>query len=224
MGKKLEIENLSFSYKEKDILKNANYSFEEGNLYVVIAKNGEGKSTLFKLIGGEYADYTGAIKGNSNTILHRQMPVYFEDMTVLENIQTFIYCLNSNRDANEVIEEYGLSEIKNTVSRLLSGGEKQRLYIAITSIKEEDVYLYDEADSALDAIGRKFYYDILKKKAHEGKIVIAITHHLTEAINIADEICFMTHNALKKVDIKRLPEDFLQYNENTMLEYLGNEV
>ncbi|MCR5640084.1 MAG: ABC transporter ATP-binding protein [Lachnospiraceae bacterium] len=224
MGKRLEIENLTFSFKDKEILKEANYIFEEGNIYVVIAKNGEGKSTLFKLIGGEYKDYTGDIKGNANAMLHKQTPVYFEDMTVQENIETFIYCLNSKKKAKDVLEEYELTDIKNRVCRLLSGGEKQRLYIAITGLTEEDVYLYDEADSALDAIGRKFYYDILKKRAKEGKIVIAITHHLTEAINIADEVCFMTNNMLKRIELRNLPSDFMQYNEDAMLSYLGSEV
>jgi len=215
---------LQFLLKLVYILKDASYSFEEGNIYVVIAKNGEGKSTLFKLLGGEYKDYTGDIKGNGNAMLHKQTPVYFEDMTVQENIETFIYCLNSKKKAADVMKEYELLDIKNRVCRLLSGGEKQRLYIAITGLTEEDVYLYDEADSALDAIGRKFYYDILKKRADEGKIVIAITHHLTEAMNIADEVCFMTNNVLKRIDLSRLPKDFMQYNEDAMLSYLGSEV
>ena len=99
-------------------------------------------------------------------------------------------------------------------------GEKQRLYFAITNLNNDELYLFDEADSALDPAGRNFDYAKLKCKAKENKIVIAISHHLTEGIHYADEICFLSNKKLQKVEVKQLPENFLEWNEAKMLEYL----
>ena len=220
----LIISNLCFSYKDKSIFKNVNYEFQRGKVYIFIARNGAGKSTLFKLISNEYKGYEGTIKVNDSISVHKQNPVYFEDMTVKENIETFICFLNTDHEAEDVLQYYELKEIQKKVAKKLSGGEKQKLYLAITGLTNDEVYLYDEADSALDPVGRKFYYNILKKRADENKIVIAISHHITEAINFADEICFLSNNTLNKVDINQLPENFLELNEDKMIEYLERSV
>ncbi|MCI9140068.1 MAG: ABC transporter ATP-binding protein [Lachnospiraceae bacterium] len=220
----LILNNVSFSFKDKTILENVNYEFEKGKLYMLIARNGTGKSTLFKLISNEYRDYSGIIKGNNSVIVHEQQPIYFEDMTVRENIETFIYCLNAKKEVDVVLTDYELKNIEKKVSKKLSGGEKQRLYLAITSLNNEEVYLFDEGDSALDPIGRTFYYTIIKKRARNNKIVIAISHHLTESIHYADEICFLSNNVLKKIKVKELPENFMELNEDKMMEYLERRV
>lgn len=220
----LAIHNLSFSYKDKSIFNNVNYQFDMGKVYILVARNGEGKSTLFRLIGNECNNYVGNIQVSGNISIHKQQPVYFEDMTVKENIETFIYCLNVNHKAEKILQEYELKGIEKKVAKKLSGGEKQKLYLAITSLNDDEIYLYDEADSALDPIGRKFYYNILKKRASENKIVIAISHHLTEAIPFADEICFLFKNTLNKIEVDKLPQNFLELNEDKMLEYLEGGV
>ena len=65
---------------------------------------------------------------------------------------------------------------------------------------------------------------IIKKRARNNKIVIAISHHLTESIHYADEICFLSNNVLKKIKVKELPENFMELNEDKMMEYLERRV
>ncbi|NLL00517.1 MAG: ABC transporter ATP-binding protein [Clostridiales bacterium] len=220
----LVIRNMNFSYKDHIIFQSVNYEFQKGKVYILIARNGAGKSTLFKLISNEYKDYEGSIKVSPSISVHQQNPVYFDDMTVKENIECFLYLLGTSLKTEEIIQYYELEEIQKKVAKKLSGGEKQKLYLAITGLKNDEVYLYDEADSALDPVGRKFYYSILKKRAAESKIVIAITHHITEAINYADEICFLFNKTLNKISISDLPDNFLELNEDKMLEYLEGSV
>lgn len=215
----LQINNLSFSYKDKKIFQNASYNFENGKLYFLLARNGSGKSTLFNLINGDEEYPKGKVLLKGKVTLHKQNPVYFEDMTVKENIETFIECLNSDRNYNEIIKRYQLEMIASKVVRKLSGGEKQKLYLAITGLLEDDILLYDEADSSLDPVYRKFFYtEILEKEARNGKIVIAISHHITEIINYADEICYLKNQKLFKISPSSLPSNFRDLNEDKMLE------
>lgn len=215
----LQINNLSFSYKDKKIFSNASYMFENRKLYFVLARNGAGKSTLFKLISGDEEYQLGEIQVEGTIALHKQSPVYFEDMTVKENLETFIECLNSAKNYSEIIQKYQLEIITSKVVKKLSGGEKQKLYLAITNLLEDNILLFDEADSALDPVYRKFYYsEILKKEADKGKVVIAISHHITEIVNYADEICYLKNHQLFKINPKSLPSNFKDLNEDKMLE------
>ncbi|MFJ8511664.1 ATP-binding cassette domain-containing protein [Lysinibacillus xylanilyticus] len=215
------IQNVSFQFKHNKILENANYSFEKGKVYFLIARNGAGKSTIFKLINGDMKVLEGEVFLQGSISFHKQNPIYFEDMKVKENLETFMECFNSNKNYKEIIGLYNLESIEKKVVRKLSGGEKQKLYLAITGLVDDDILLFDEADSALDPIYREFYYtNILKREAEKGKIVIAISHHLNEVVNYADEICFLKNYKLYKIKPNQLADNFRDLNEDKMLKNL----
>lgn len=215
----IKIENLSFSYKDKKIFEEMDFTFESNKVYFIISRNGTGKSTLFRLLNKEENNFSGSIYRGGEVVTHKQDPVYFEDMTVKENVETFIECLRAQISYKGVIEQNQMESIEKKVAKKLSGGEKQKLYLAITSLCDGDILLFDEADSALDAISRKMYYSkVLKRKAKDGKTVIAISHHITEVINYADKICFLKNHKLYSISPEILADNFRDLNEDKMLE------
>lgn len=219
----LKIANLSFGYSDP-ILQDVNFTFEPGLLYFLLAKNGSGKSTLFQLINQELKPDTGYILVNGKMILHRQNPVYFEDMTVKENVECFLELLDTKAKYVDLKTKYELEGIENKVARKLSGGEKQRLYLAVTGMSDDQIQLYDEADAALDALSRKLYYnDVLKRGAADGKLVIAISHHVSESLRYADRICFLSGRMLYELDPAVLPPELADMNEDKIMEYLEKE-
>lgn len=217
----IEINNATFSFKDKTILKKANFKFENSKLYFLIAKNGEGKSTIFKLLINELCLDKGVIVRDGSVLCHRQKPMTFEDMTVKENLITFRECLSYKNDYEILIEKSQLKELENKVVKKLSGGELQKLYLAITDMCSDKNILYDEADSALDPLMRKRFYSIfLKAKATEGKMVIAISHHINDIIDYADEICFLKKGSLYSIKKEMLDENFRDLSEEKMFENL----
>ncbi|REK74236.1 ABC transporter ATP-binding protein [Paenibacillus paeoniae] len=219
----LKLTNISFGYAQP-ILNEVNFTFNPGRLYFLLAKNGAGKSTLFRLLTQDLKPETGHVQAGGDVILHRQTPVYFEDMTVKENIECFLELLKSRKKYDDVKTKFALGEIESKVARKLSGGEKQRLYLAITEMSDDDIRLYDEADAALDAMTRTQYYsEVLQRDAAAGKTVIAISHHISESLKYADRICFLANQKLYEIDPAALPPDLADKNEDKIMEILEKE-
>lgn len=217
----ISLKNLIFQYDNKEILNDANFTFCKNKLYFIVGKNGVGKSTLFKLLNGEEKKQSGDIKIDGTVYLHKQSPIFFQDMTVKENVESFIELLEVKVNYKDIEKEYDLEKISNVVTGKLSGGEKQKLYLAITSLNKDNIILLDEADSALDPDSRKFYYeDVLKQYVRKGKTVLVISHNISEILNYAEGICFFKDKKLFNIDINNLPENIRDLNEKMILDTL----
>lgn len=208
----IELKNINFSYGDKKILNNFNYKFKAGNIYCIIGKNGCGKSTLINIILGLVTNYTGYVYYNSSNIktlnlydlrkklisVTEQEPILLND-TIRNNITYGMNYVNNN-DIYSWCTEFQISEfinklpnqfdtILNEKSNNISGGEKQKISLIRTFIKNPDVIILDEPTSALDLSSINILKSILNKiKAN--KIIIFVTHD-SDILNICDEIIKM---------------------------------
>lgn len=171
IGAGIRFEHVNFSYEEgKNVLKDVNLEFEAGKSYAVVGGSGSGKSTLLNLIMGSYDGYEGrVIMGgrelkdvNADSIFDVvsviQQNVFIFDDTVKRNICLFkefpedaVESAASRAGLKELIAEKGWDYGCGEGGSHLSGGEKQRISIARSLLKESQVLLVDEATSALDA-------------------------------------------------------------------------
>lgn len=204
----ITLQNLSFAYGDKEVLKNINYHFEAGKKYVIVGPSGCGKSTLLQLILGYYHDFTGEIlfdnqplRGiDSRTIaltcpmIHQQV-VVFQD-TIRNNIT--LYQPFAEEDIERAIQRAGIESFVSSFPEKanhmlleeggnLSGGEKQRISIARALIREPNILLLDEATSGLD---NQKAFEIENDLLHMPDLtVIAITHrHQEELLAQYDDI------------------------------------
>ncbi len=196
----IELKNLSFSYEEgKEVLKNINFSFESGKSYAVVGASGCGKSTLLNLINSAYSTYFGEInydgvelkkiKSDSlyETVSLIQQNVFIFNASIRDNITMF-----SNFKEEEVERAIELSGLKELILRkgedylcgengnLLSGGEKQRISIARSLLKNSSVMLVDEATAALDQ--KTSYHVISAILGLNGITKIVVTHSLDSGV------------------------------------------
>lgn len=205
---KIELKNIIFSHNEKTLLNGINLVFEKGKIYSVIGNNGAGKSTLLYLIMGLYSnEYKGNILYNgilSNKIdlmfmrqklfsISEQEPRLLED-TILYNI-TYDQKDIDNKSLEELINVLYLNDLFKELPRGLnsiikqnannfSGGEKQKISLLRTLLKNTDVIILDEPTSALDfktCSSLKQYLSYIKKD----KIIILVTHS-NELLDICD--------------------------------------
>lgn len=202
----INIEDLNLTLNKNKILSNINYTFKKGNVYLIKGYNGAGKSSFIKTILGLYInEFKGSI--NYNNLKLQEIDLYDvretkiaildqEPLLIHSNIYENLTYNNDNIDIkrlNQLIEEFDINSIyikyKDSVDediKNLSGGEKQKISIIRTLMRNTDVIVMDEPTSALDIKS----IEVLKNKINEikeNKIIIIISHD-DKLNNISDEV------------------------------------
>lgn len=167
----ITLRDISFAYEpEKPVLQNVNFCFEAGKSYAIVGASGSGKSTLLNLLMASHADYTGQIcyddtdlKTIRSESLYEmvslvQQNVFIFNASIRENITMFSSFPKEEVDRaialsglSDLIAERGEDYLCGENGSGLSGGEKQRISIARSLLKQSRVLLVDEATAALDA-------------------------------------------------------------------------
>ena len=186
-------ENLSFSYKEKEILKDLNFAFKKGERVGIVGESGSGKSTFLRLLAGLLSPTEGvvsvAVETKAEGIIKKISMVMQEAMlmplTIKENI-TLGKDVPEER-INEVIKaakldgwidslEEGIDTYLGDRANEISGGQAQRIAIARAMLKDADIILLDEPTSSLDKETTTEVLEALDRLM-EGKTVVHVTHH-----------------------------------------------
>lgn len=202
----IEIQNLSFSYENKKIVKNLNLILKKGNLYGIKGANGCGKSTLVKILMGLYIEeYEGKILWNGIEMKNLDMqylretligfteqePILiadtvFNNMVLYKNTDKAIVKRASNIFKGKIIKEDNWGFLINEKSTNISGGEKQKIAIIRQIIKNGEVLIFDEPTSALDIDSKKQFLEFLSEEK-DNKIILLVSHD-SEVLKICDEI------------------------------------
>lgn len=238
----IKIENLSFSYNEcEHIIKNFSHSFNKNKKYLIIGESGSGKSTLLKIIGNYYKNYEGNIfldninyKDIDEKYLYKILSLIHQNIFIFNDTIKNNICLYEEFDSiklNAAIKKAGLNNVIDNLDlkeesfveengRNFSGGEKQRIAIARTLIKETPILLIDEATSALDNINS---YNIEKTILNlENITVISISHKINkELIEMYDEIIVMSNGEIVEYGSY---EDLIKINGYFCSLNLGEEI
>ena len=187
----ISLKNVSIQYHEEDILKDINIEISKPGLYVLVGPSGSGKSTLLNIIGLMEENFTGEYKLFNEDVkkmtekkksLMRfnemsfifQSPRLIENESILTNIN-LITKVDDEKKINEVFEKLNLKVKLNQKISTLSGGELQRVNLAMSLIKDPPLILADEITSGLDTQNKKLVFNILKELALTN-IIIMVTH------------------------------------------------
>lgn len=200
LTRQISVNGLSFGYTpEKQVLKDINCTFELGKKYAVVGASGSGKSTLFNLLMASYPNYDGAILYDDTELrkigsdrLYKiesiiQQNVFVFNATIKDNITMFRDFPQARIDEairlsglSALIEEKGADYLCGENGNGLSGGEKQRISIARSLLKQSQVLLVDEATAALDA--ETAYQVSSAILGLENVTAIVVTHALDAAL------------------------------------------
>ncbi len=223
--KLLEVKDLHKEYYKDDktsikVLSNINFSVKKGESFVIIGPNGSGKTTLLRILGLLDLPTQGKILYRESDLTKtsrkekiryrrelsfvRQKPVV-RNSTVFNNIAYGLKVRGMkyreyNDTVNNIIDLVGLREMENKNARTLSGGEMQRVAIAMNFVIEPKIYLLDEVSANLDPMNIKLLEEfIMKIKQDKEKTIIMSTHDPIEAIKYADRIAVLNNGQITQI-------------------------
>ena len=224
----IELKKLSAGYGKSAILEGIDVTLEKGKLTVLAGVNGSGKSTLIKTVAGIIPSLGGEIsvdgetlsslspKARAKKISYLSQGRSVPDMTVGELALcgrfphlSFprVYSEKDKRIAAEKMEQLSISHLKECHLSALSGGMRQKAYVAMALAQESDYILLDEPTTYLDIAHQIELMDILQDLAKSGKGVIAVLHDLPLAMNYADEVAIIGDGTVK---MKASPDEILR--------------
>jgi iron complex transport system ATP-binding protein len=227
----IEIKNLCFSYgKGRKIFKSLSFAIKEKKLTCIIGPNGCGKSTLTKRIAGRISDYSGDVSVKNRNIRELsffemskivsylpQKIFYDPDITVIESLIsvlskdfTFEFGPKQKKQIEKAIDRFALHEIKDKKLSEISGGELQRVFIAMSGVRDCEFYVFDEPLNNLDIKNQIDIMSIIKSFSFE-RTVIAVVHDINMALKFADEIVFMKNgDVLFQIEPLKVSEDMIK--------------
>ena len=218
-GKEIKLENVTFSYDGKrDVLKNVNMTFPEKGMTAIVGESGCGKSTIVNMLVGAFRPQKGdvTVGGKQLEKLSREnwyshlsavsYNTYIFNESVRDNFKMAkenvsdeeIFSALEKVNLKEFIEENGgLDKVITEDANNISGGQKQRLALAIALVSGKDIYVFDEATSNIDIDSEAVIMKNIKAISEE-KSVIVISHRLANVVP-ADNIYYMEDGEIKEV-------------------------
>lgn len=218
MKTSLRLEGVSFSFGDKVVLKEVSISISEGEFVCLLGPNGAGKTTLARLIAGELSPAEGRVyldAGNASGGLAEArehiayLPQDLQDppfVTVRELVSLGRFSPkrslgwrvgSEDREAAQECLTRCLSEsFADRPFAQLSGGEKQRVWLAFCLAQQREFLLLDESLHKIDYSTRDLFFRMLSELAEDGKGVILITHDLQMALRHSVRMLMLADGAL----------------------------
>ena len=197
-GKAVIVKDLEKRFGKFIAVNRISFDVAKGEIFGFLGPNGAGKSTTIRMLCGILSPTSGmgtvagfdirteTEKIKSNIGYMSQKFSLYEDLTVEENINFYsgIYRIPEGRKEERkswVIEMAGLSEHRNSRTRILSSGWKQRLALGCAILHQPPIIFLDEPTSGVDPISRRKFWDLIYELSGKGVTVFVTTHYMDEA-------------------------------------------
>lgn len=187
-------------YGSHEALRGVSFAAAKGERLAIIGPNGAGKTTLLSILGGLVQPTSGSVTSEGGAVgwVPQQTAVY-RKLSVAENLRLFAR-LERVADPVAAVEralaDTGLADRAGDELGTLSGGNQQRVNIAIGLLADPPVLLLDEPSSALDPRHRQRVWAFLDRKAEGGTTIVFTTHDLAEAARHADRVLVLADGEL----------------------------
>jgi len=198
---KIELTELTKSYGAVKAVRGINVTIQRGETLALLGPNGAGKSTTIDMILGLTRPDSGTVTlfGSSPADAVKagavggmlQTGTLIEFMSVHELVTMVASLYPHPLAVDEVLHITGTSEYANRPTKKLSGGQTQRVRMAIALVANPDLLVLDEPTAALDVEGRRDFWAAMREVAARGKTIVFATHYLEEADAYADRIVLM---------------------------------
>ena len=230
----IEVKDLVKKFDKKKVIDNINFEVKEGSIFGFLGPSGAGKTTLIKILIGEYSITEGNVKvfgkepkDYNEEITNKISAVMdnfglYERLTVYENLKVFanIYRTPKNK-INSILKKVELLDSKNKVVSKLSKGMKQRLLLARALINSPKLLFLDEPTSGLDPATSLKIHNLLFELKTSGTTIFLTTHNMEEATKMCDTVALL--HLGKIVEYGTPKEICMRHNKDNMIKIINKQ-
>jgi ABC-2 type transport system ATP-binding protein len=196
----VEVSGLVVRYGDLEAVKGVSFAADAGLVTAVLGPNGAGKTSTIEVCEGYRRASSGTVRvlgldpANHQRQLGERIGVMLQEggvypsARVLDTVRHYCTLYGKGSDPVALVEQVGLTSRSKATWRRLSGGEKQRLSLALALAAKPEVAFLDEPTSGVDVNGRDTIRGIVRALADRGCAVVLATHELDEAERIADRV------------------------------------
>lgn len=217
-GTDIVLKDVTFSYDGKrEVLKNVNMTFPQSGMTAIVGESGSGKSTVVNMLTGGFKPQKGSVYVGGSLLETLSRESYYSHLSVVsyntyifnQSVrENFLLAKSNVTDAQiyaalkkvnlfDFIEQNGgLDKVITEDGGNISGGQKQRLALAVNLVADKDIYVFDEATSNIDIESEAIIMHNIKALS-ESKSVIVISHRLANVLP-ADNIYYMENGEVKE--------------------------
>ncbi len=213
----IEVQHLSKTFGTHEVLKDIDFSVQEGDVTCILGASGSGKSTLLRCInlletpsGGQILFHGTPITGRGfDPCAYRaKVGMVFQSFNLFANLTVLENCTIGQRKvlkksaaeaeatAMEFLEKVGMQQYIKAKPHQLSGGQKQRVAIARALAMRPEVLLFDEPTSALDPQMVGEVLAVMRRLAGEGLTMLVVTHEMAFARDVSTHVVFMADGVI----------------------------
>jgi ABC-2 type transport system ATP-binding protein len=204
----IEINGLRKAYGDMEAVRGISFTVAPGEVFCLLGPNGAGKTTTTEILEGYRARSAGDVRvlGHDPELgeraLRERVGIVLQEaaaqaeLTVAEVLTMYGRYYPRRRPAAELLELVGLEGRADDRVRLLSGGQKRRLDLALALVGDPDLLFLDEPTTGFDPSARRHAWSTIKDLCALGKTVFLTTHFMDEAQALADRVAVMVEGRI----------------------------
>lgn len=201
----LELVDIHKSYKHLRAVDGVSVAIRKGACFGLLGPNGAGKTTLIEIAEDIIRPTSGNIfyKGSARGAGFRQevgimfqQTSLFSHLTVFETLRTFGRLYDRPEDLPGLMALCHLDEVKDQFNDRISGGQKQRLLLALALLNRPELVFLDEPSTGMDPQARRNMWDIIRAIGAQNRTIVLTTHSMEEAEHLCDEVAIMDKGRL----------------------------
>jgi ABC-2 type transport system ATP-binding protein len=186
-----------------EAVRGVSFAVARGELFALLGTNGAGKTSTVELLEGLAAPSGGQVRvlGHDpyldRAVVRPRIGVMLQeggfpsDLTVLETVRMWAGCTTDARPVAEALDMVGLTARAEVRVKMLSGGERRRLDLALALLGDPELLFLDEPTTGLDAEVRRETWELVRRLRDQGTTIVLTTHYLDEAEALADRLAIM---------------------------------
>jgi ABC-2 type transport system ATP-binding protein len=224
----IEVAGLEKRYGDRRAVDGINLRIPRGEVFGLLGPNGAGKTTTVETLEGYRSPDAGTVRvlgldpRRDGTALRPRIGVMLQEgglypgVRPLEALRLFAAFYPEPDDPERLLDLVGLREVAGTYVRRLSGGECQRLSLALALVGRPEVLFLDEPTAGMDPRARATTWELVRELRADGTTVVLTTHHMDEAEQLCDHLAIIDHGRIVRegspADITSVGGDDLRFS------------
>ncbi|MFB0564970.1 MAG: ABC transporter ATP-binding protein [Candidatus Aminicenantaceae bacterium] len=212
MAQIVELDNVRKTYGSVKAVDGVSFEIEKGDVFGLLGPNGAGKTTTVEMIEGLRKPDTGIIRVNGLEVskgigaireilgVQLQTTSLPEMLRVEETLKLFASYYQKSLPVDDVLREVVLDDKRRSFVKELSGGQNQRLALALALINDPAILILDEPTTGLDPQARRNMWEIIERMRERGKTLILTTHYMEEAERLCNRVGIIDHGKIIALD------------------------